>query len=369
MKRRRRRTVEYTTYAARFHTLDFISLVEGLPNIERKLDDDFFLETVSTLEAAGAEIRGDVVLFEDQPTTVMFEHEPSSRRLSVSLIELDERTAPTTRAIDVHGFGLVDEIELSFPTAYEPVADAILGVGFRLYRTAYIALQSAYLEAHSRWVSELFSTAYAIINTELVVAGNPGLQNRFWISASNLATVAFRYHFSGENLRAAVDWFLHHQHPLLSPCAAVTLLLTREVSDGIIDPAIEVESSRVQLDPRTLVIPFARLPTLGSETFFWLAERAMFDSTALAALHVTTVEGIAFEINCPVETVGVFQDVVANVEEDLRVIIPERFKTFAEDQRRLRAAVERTQAATSSLRDLGTDVVAKVISNLMSPGP
>jgi hypothetical protein len=230
---------------------------------------------------------------------------------------------------------------------------------------AYVSLQSAYLESHARWVSELFATAYAIVNTELAVAGLGGLQNRFWISASDYDTVTFRHHFSGDNLRAAIKWFLAHQHPLISPCAALTLLLTRSVPDGIIDSTLEATSSKTQLDERTMIIPFSRLPTLGNETSYWLAERTMFDSTALAALHIVTVENVGFDLNCPVEYAGIFGEVIESVEEDLRLIIPERFHSFKTDQRRLRAAVERTQHATSAWRDLGTDVVAKVITNLL----
>jgi hypothetical protein len=364
-RQKRTEAVAYATFSARFLTLDFVSLVEGMAQIEEQLRQDLHLALLNSLTSAGAEIRGDVITLGSYPYKLFVTLAPGTRRLDVVLANLAQRGRMRESVESVEGFGLVKEITFELPGVLPRVHEPLIYEAMTHYRRAYTALETAYVTTYGDWVATLFSTAYGIVNTELLLRGHPHLRDRFWFSVTDLSGMKFRYHFSRENLASTVAWLTANQDELVSPCAAATLLITEDVSDGVI--GIPAPKNTHRYDDSTLIVDFTALPTLGVNTAFWVAEHTLFESRALAAVHLVDIADRAFELNCPADVVAAFTEVIDGCRDDLVHVVTEQYSAFVRQQRKLYEAVERATHSMSWMREMGTDFAAKVLAELAKP--
>jgi hypothetical protein len=355
----------YVTYSAQFLTKDFISLIEGMERIEQQLREDLHLVLLEEMREHGAEIRGDVVAFGDTVYKLFVSMPPGSRDLDIVLGALPARGPMRTITAPIEGFGLVNAVTFELPISLVRLHDLLVGTTTKHYKRAYAALETAFVSRYGDWVATLFSTSYGIVNTELLVGGHPALRDRFWFSITDLDRMKFRYHFSRENLASTVAWLRANQDQFVSPCAAATLLITQDVADGVI--GVPAPTKSTQYNDTTLIVEFTALPTLGVDTAYWVAERSLFESDALAAIHILTIDDRAFELNCPAEAVSAFAAVIDECREDLVQVVQAQYADFLRDQRKLHEAVERAKSSVSWMRSVGTDFAAKLTAELIKP--
>ncbi|HWO48016.1 MAG TPA: hypothetical protein VNM41_08140 [Solirubrobacterales bacterium] len=355
----------YDTYSAQFLTRDFVSLIEDMGDIESKIRQDLHLALLALLANRGGTVRGDVIEIDGDPHKLLVTSPMGGRTLHVLLADLAGNETLETITVPIDGFGLVKEVHLEFPPSRSHVHNLSVEIVSSHFRRAYMSLQAAYVETYGQWVASLFSTAYGIINTELLVKGDIPLKDRFWFSVTDLDRLTFRYHFSRENLASTVEWLRRNQDHFLSPCAAATLLITEDVADGVI--GVPETTRTTQYDENTVIVEFAGLPTLGVNTAFWVAERTLFENEALAAIHVHEIDGRAVELNCAADSVEVFATIIGNCREDLVNVVGRSYEDFKRQQRKLHDAVERARSSVSWLRETGTDFAAKVMAELIRP--
>jgi hypothetical protein len=355
-------------HAARYLAVDFVELVEKLDEIEEDLSNEAYLRITESLQTKGAEARGDVIYCQDKyyRPTVYIDWPRRALKIDIRCLSESRRTVDNVR--EISEFGLVRYIEITTDTIFSPHIDNIFNELSMLYHAAYTSLQNAYVAGYSKWISELFTDVYTLVNTQLEILGRSDLRDRFWFSVTALGKGTFRYHFSVENVRNAIGWFRRNQNPVISPVEGVTMLLTQDVPDGFL--GTPKPQSIIMYDERTRIVEFASLPTLGSQTSFWLAERSLFASNSLTALQVAITDNQAFEMNFPVEHVTIMSDAIQTVREDLVRIIGERYNEFRKDQRRIRSAVERLQQLGGGVgrvaKDVSLQLTAKVITDLLS---
>lgn len=329
--------------------------------IEGQVDLDASLRCIKALESLGAEFIGDVVLWDGRHYQLLWELE-NRRTLHIRFAPIDQTKEQLGEISgEINGFGKIYSCTITGPTHKLPEIQTALNAVVEQFRAAYIALEDAYLNSHSIWLSELFTRVYAVLNSELKVHGREVLCDRFWISISSLSQVQFRYHFSADNLRNASDWFRTRQHALVSPCEALTLLISEDAPDAILAPS-QPRVSSLSFDPLTHVIEFDHLPSLGSQTSFWLAERELFGSHSLGATNIANIEGMAFEVNYPAEVVAEIQPVIDGARDDLKHIIELLLADFRGQQKRLQEALQRSRDFTSAVRDFASDVIAKYLA-------
>ncbi len=336
-----------------------------MEHIEQQLREDLQLALIQELQRYGAEIRGDVIAIDDDLYKLFLSIPSGRRELDIVLGDIAARRPTRTVADSVSGFGLVNDMTFDLPVSLARIHESLIETTLGHYRRAYAALETAYITKYGDWVATLFSTAYGIVNTELLVSGHSIVRDRFWFSITDLDRMKFRYHFSRENLASTVAWLSDNQDQFVSPCAAATLLITEDVADGVIGVPSPTKST--QYDDNTLIVEFAALPTLGVNTAFWVAERNLFESNALAAIHILTIDDRAFELNCPAEAVGTFTAVIDECRQDLVQVVRAQYADFLRDQRKLHDAVERAKSSVSWMRSMGTDFAAKVVAELIKP--
>lgn len=357
-----------TLYAARYLSLDFVSLVEQLEQIEQSLATDAYMSVNNALVSDPGQVRGDVLYLNGRYYRPIVTLERPSRTLSVDIRCLAEARPVARSEHQIKQFGLVHKLQITIDKDLSAKTGDIVGALQLLYMTAYISLERAYVASYTKWISELFIDIYALIDAQLEILQHPELCDRFWFSVTAMGEGTFRYHFSVENLRHAISWLKEHQNAVLSPAEAVTMLLIQDVPDGVL--GAPKPKSIVMYDTHTRIIEFAALPTLGTQTSYWLAERSLFASNSLTALQVTIIEEQAFEINFPVENLPVMSETVTTVKDDLVNIVTERYSNFRKEQRRLRRAITRLQYASGNIgkkaKDIGIELTAKVISDLIS---
>jgi len=370
MKPRRARpdTSRPSVYAARYLSLDFVSLVERLGRIEDDLVSDAYMSINNVLVSNPEQIRGDVLFLNDRYYRPSVTLDRTARTLSIDIRCLADLRPMSRSEHEITQFGLVRKLIVAIDKDIASKADQIVRALGLMYMTAYISLEKAYVASYTKWISELFVDIYTLVDAQLEILGYPELCDRFWFSVTAMDEGTFRYHFSVENLRNAISWLKDHQNPVLSPVEAVTMLLTQEVPDGVL--GMPRPKSIIMYDTQTRIIEFAALPTLGTQTSYWLAERSLFASNSLTALQVTVVDGQAFEVNFPVEHLAIMSDVLNALRDDLIIMVTGRYRNFRKEQHRLRRAITRLQSASGEIgkvaKDLGIELTAKVISDLIS---
>ena len=353
----------YETYSAQFLTRDFVSLIEDMEEIEQQIQQDFHLGLIELLSSNGAEIRGDVINLEDVFCKLLISSPLGRRDLHVLLGDLAGSLRLDVAEVPIDAFGLVKDVALEFPRRQNRLLRLAEEAASKHFARAYTALEAAYVETYGQWVATLFSTAYGIVNTELLIRGSSQFRERFWFSVTDRDRMTFRYHFSRDNLANTVAWLRGNQDRLISPCAAATLLITEDVADGVIGAPEPSKTTRY--DESTVIVEFAALPTLGVNTAFWIAERTLFENEALAAIHIHDIDGRAIELNCAADSVGVFVGLVDECREDLVNVVTASYAEFKREQRKLHDAVERARSSVSWMRDTGTDFAAKVVAELL----
>lgn len=348
--------------------MDFVTLVESIVDIEEDLLSDVRLDLYSALAEAGGEIRGDVLRIANKYYQPYVQIDWLNRVLAIDVRCLEERRPTTSNETAMKSFGIVHTIRLTVDKRLSIDTDRLIERVKSIYRAAYISLENAYVASYSKWISELFLDLYTLVNTQLDIEGLTHLRDRFWFSVTALKQNTFRYHFSVENLQQAISWLKNAESPVLSPVEAVTMLLTQEVPDG--SYGAPKPQAVVEYNAGTRILEFAALPTLGTKTSFWLAERTLFASNSLTALQIATIEGDAYDINFPVEHLREISNAVYAIKDDLIKVATNRHNKFRRDQRRLRSAIARVQKASgqigSAAIDLGLELTAKVIADLIS---
>ena len=366
MRRKRHPEINLlTAHATRYLSLSFIDLVQRMRRIEEELTTQAQLSVLDYLAANGSEIRGDTLVMRDHYYQLLVRLDEPGRTLRIDIIALDRTPHHATSHRSHIGFGVVRRIEITGPTEFRGQFDDMLERVAGLYSAAYTGLENAYLSSYAKWISDLFADVYMAINTQLQILGRDDVRNRFWISVTAMKSESFRYHFSAENLRHAVAWLKQSPTIALSPASAATMLLTQEMPDGVI--GAPKPQSVVAYDERTRVIEFSSLPTLGEHTAFWISERSLFGSNTLTALHIVTINNQAFELNFPIENLDAMRTALTTLEADLPILIRNRYRGFRKDQRTLRTAILHTKDVTGVIQEIGVDITAKVIAEILKP--
>ena len=351
----------------RYLNYGFIELVEQMDRLELQLlDEAEHIVRKSVLDLPGSEIRGTVIDYCGVFLTCSVRNDVSKRTLLIDIMDARTISPQVTTRSDADGFGLVRKIEIQVDTRIQSASDEMSRALVEHYRAAYISLENAFIAAYQRWITDLFFDVYTAVNVDFEIHGLAKLRDRFWFSVTSLANNTFRYHFSVENVKSSISWLKTNQSPVLSPCDAITMLLTTDAPDAVL--GVTAFGRPTAFSAITKTISFESLPTLSSDTAFWLAERALFANDGLAASQVATIEGNSFEINYPAEHVGAVDARMTEIGEILEELVARRFREFKQDQKRLRAALKRmSHRDVSAFRELGLDLTAKVIAEMMGP--
>ena len=362
-----RQAARYETYSAKYFTMSFLELVDTLYTIEDDLLAQMAAELLQYFESLPTvEVRGDVVLLDGQPHQLSLRRDQGSRELSVHLVPLDGQGVQFIDSRDdLQLFGQVSRLTVTVPRGLAYLREEIRRRCLGHVKSAYTALRLAYQSSYTRWAMSHFEAIYSIINTQLLLNNSGHLRNRFWLSVTDARDAKFKYYLGGETLGAAADWLMKRQDDYLSPCLALTILITKEVADGFYLPATAM--SALSLDEDTFVLKFNQLPTLGSETAFWHAEHRLFSSGELAAIRVKEVDNRSFEINCAANDLPTIRPAVVAVRKDLGTIIVDRYRDFQRDRRRLENSLSRATGAVALIQDVGTDIVAKFLAEIVKP--
>jgi hypothetical protein len=351
----------FSSYAARYLSLPFPDLIEHLSDIESDLIGDLISTILATIAETATEIRGDVIMFEHCPARIAVTAAAGDRTLIITISPLADASRVSPLTASLSEFGVLRTLRIFAPPQMRDFADSLLARCTALIRSAYIALESAYITSYRDWRAKLHNTLYEIVNIQLRLEGRDALLGRYWFSITNLATTTFHYQFGDDVLRRAISWLKTHPSAALSPCSAATLLIIHEVLDGVFGAGMP--STVVSQTPDYAVLQFEALPTLGTNTDYWIAERALYGSEALAAIDVARVLNYVLQANCPVASGTELQAALEPVRSDLQLVFTREHDAYLRDHRRLEKALFSLRASKAVwLRELGDDTIAKTIT-------
>jgi hypothetical protein len=352
------------SYGARYLGLSFPELVERLASLEEDIVSDAVSDVTDAISEHATEIRGDVIRFGDYPVRLSVSSHPESRVLAIILVPLTASVKPRRFSADIEEFGFVRTIEVDVPPRLAHIGEGLVDRLSGLVRAAYIALESAYVARYRDWRARIHNTSYELVNIELRVAGNEECVGRYWFSLTNLKSETFHYAFGDEGLRKAITWLKEHQTSIISPCSAATLLIIEEVVDAVF--ALPDAPDVVRLSADETILEFAELPTLGESTDFWIAEHALYGSRSIVALDVARVGDVVLQANCPPDIREMLKAAIVGVQDDLSTLFTRQYGEYVADQKRLTRALRKARESKPQwLRELGTDVVAKTLAEMM----
>ena len=150
-------------------SLDFVSLVEQLEQIEQSLATDAYMSVNNALVSDPGQVRGDVLYLNSSCSRPIVTLERPSRTLSVDIRCLAEARPVARSEHQIKQFGLVHKLQITIDKDLSAKTGDIVGALQLLYMTAYISLERAYVASYTKWISELFIDIYALIDAQLEI--------------------------------------------------------------------------------------------------------------------------------------------------------------------------------------------------------